>query len=321
MTGVMVAEVTRNGFVECVHHGSVVVLSPTGEELLTAGQPHSPNFGRSANKMMQTVAMLRHGLPASSQQLALATASHSGGPEHLQVVLSLLHAHGLTESDLQNTAFAPLGVQEKADFLRSGDTVRALTGDCSGKHAAMLATCIASLWNTSNYLELGHPLQQAITSTIEELTGQSVFGVGVDGCGAPAHVVTLKGLAASLGQMARADADSHEGRVAHAIRRHPILVGGRGRDVTQFLLAAPGWIGKDGADGTMVLASPNGFAVAVKIDDGAAKPRIPVALAALEAVGVELPPLPAAVRRPPVLGGGVQVGELRPILNGQPRNP
>jgi L-asparaginase II len=314
MTAALLAEVTRNGFVECWHYGSVVVLSPTGDPVLSLGQPHTANFGRSANKMMQAVAMLRKGLQVSSQQLAVATASHSGGPEHLQVVLSLLHAHGLSEADLQNAALAPLGIDEKAAFLRSGDKVRALTGDCSGKHAAMLATCVASSWETSQYLANEHPLQAAITEVIEELTNEPCAGVGTDGCGAPAHRVTLVGLAASLGRMALAAADTHEGQVADAIRSHPVLVGGNGRDVTDFLLAAPGWIGKDGADGTMVLASPDGFAVAVKIDDGAARPRAPVALAALESAGVVIPVLPKAMRRPPVLGGGVQVGDLRPVL-------
>jgi L-asparaginase II len=315
MNSGLLAEVTRNGCVENRHHGSVVVLSPNGGVLLSIGSPNEPNFGRSANKMMQAVAMLRLGVELTDEQVALATASHSGGPEHLRVVTSILDRYGLSESDLGNVAMPPIGDAELVNFVRSGDVASALTMNCSGKHAAMLATCDVQSWDRSGYLEVDHPLQRAMTAAIIELTREPSAGVGIDGCGAPAHLVSLVGLARSLSEMAMDDESTHGGRVASAIRRFPILVGGRGRDVTEFLLAAPGWIGKDGADGGMVLASPDGFTVALKIEDGASVPRIPVAIAALEHAGIALPVLPALMRNPAVFGGGVPVGEVRAVMS------
>ncbi len=308
----VLAEVIRNGLIECEHRGSVVVQSPAGETLVSRGDPARMNYGRSANKMMQAVAMLRLGLNVDQRHLAVVTSSHSGGDEHLAVVLSLLTQYGLDVSDLRNVSAPPLGVSEYASFLRSGRVVSALTMDCSGKHAGMLATCVENGWDRDNYLHVEHPLQQAIAATIDELTREVSAGVGVDGCGAPASLVSLHGLATSLSALAVADSSTFDGRVAAAIRQYPTLVGGRGRDVTEFLLAAPGWIGKDGADGGMVLASPEGFSVAVRIADGAARPRIPVAIAALRAAGVALPELPLTLERPAVFGGGSVVGELRP---------
>lgn len=309
-TDALLATVYRSGFEDCLHYGSVVVLDPAGEVCFSRGQPQLPTFGRSANKMMQAVAMLRLGLTVSSEQLALTTASHSGGRHHLTVVRSILDAAGLSTSHLRNVAAPPIGRQEYEEFLRSHGEPSALTMNCSGKHASMLATCVARSWDLDTYLDPAHPLQTHITAIIAEFTGEAKAGIGKDGCGAPAHRVSLVGLAESLRVMAQADLATPEGRVANAIRRHPVLVGGAGRDITEFLLAAPGWIGKDGADGVMVLATPDGFAVAVKIGDGAERPRVPVALAALEGAGVLLPVLSPAIRRPPVFGGGRQVGEL-----------
>ena len=48
--------------------------------------------------------------------------------------------------------------------------------NCSGKHAAMLATCVLNGWPTGEYLAPGHPLQQAIRRTAEDLAGEQVPG-------------------------------------------------------------------------------------------------------------------------------------------------
>jgi L-asparaginase II len=314
MNDILLAEVTRSGFIECRHYGSVAVIDPSGDIRFTGGSPEQQTFGRSANKMMQAVAMLRNGLRVSSEQLALATASHSGGAAHLSVVQSILREANLSPSALRNTPMPPLGKREYDQFIVDRQEVSALTMNCSGKHAAMLSTCVQCGWELESYLLKGHPLQRLITDTIEEFTGDEVEGVGVDGCGAPAHRVSLLGLARSLTRMTVAAATTPEGRVVEAIRAYPALVGGHGRDITEFLLAAPGWVGKDGADGVMVLASPEGFSVAVKITDGAERPRIPVAVAALEFAGVPVPELPNSIRRPAVFGGGQPVGEVRAAL-------
>jgi L-asparaginase II len=311
ITDALLAEVTRNGFVECRHYGSVVVVDPGGSVCFSIGIPEAQTFGRSANKMMQAVAMLRSGLVVSQKQLALTTASHSGGAEHLAVVESILNEAHLHVTHLKNIAAPPLGRLEYDNFVASGGKASALTMNCSGKHASMLSTCGQCGWDLDSYLDTAHPLQQRVTETIAEFTGETTEGIGVDGCGAPAHRVSLVGLAQSLHRMATSDPTSPEGRVRAAIRDYPTLVGGSGRDVTEFLLAAPGWIGKDGADGVMVLASPDGFAVALRIVDGAERPRIPVALAALGAAGVGLPTLPDAMFRPVILGGGKPVGNIK----------
>ncbi len=40
--------------------------------------------------------------------------------------------------------------------------------NCSGKHAAMLATCVVNGWDTATYLAPDHPLQRHIAATFAE---------------------------------------------------------------------------------------------------------------------------------------------------------
>lgn len=182
--------------------------------------------------------------------------------------------------------------------------------DCSGKHAAMVATCVVNGWSVDDYLSLDHPLQRAIERTMTELTGEQPATVSVDGCGAPLFAVSLRGVATAYARLATAAEGTVDGRVLAAMRRFPELVGGEGRDVTQLMRAVPGLVAKDGAEAVQTLALPDGTGVAIKIADGADRARLPAALAVLESAGVDQAAL-RSVPVPPVLGGGVPVGTLR----------
>jgi L-asparaginase II len=140
---------------------------------------------------------------------------------------------------------------------------------------------------------------------VEELAGENVTETGVDGCGAPIFGLSLTAVARAFARIATA-ADGAEAVVARAIRTQPLLLGGTGRDVTALVRAVPGLVAKDGAEGVYAAALPDGSAVALKVEDGAARARVAVMLAALRALGVE-----ADVPLPEVLGGGVPVGEVR----------
>ncbi len=300
--------------VESTHSGSVVALRPDGSTALALGglaldDEAPPVFPRSANKPLQAVGLLECGWePADDAELALAAASHSGEPQHLEVVRRLLGALG--EDDLGCPAQLPIGEQAAHDLLAAGGGPSRLHMNCSGKHAAMLATCVARGWPTAGYLDPAHPLQVALTGTLERLAGERVLHVAVDGCGAPQHALTLRGLARAFGVLVRAAPGTPERRVADAVRAHPELVGGTGRDVTLLMRGLPGLLAKDGAEGVYAAALPDGSSVALKIDDGAGRPRVPVLVAALRALGATGDVL-ADLATLPVLGGGRVVGEVR----------
>jgi L-asparaginase II len=293
---VIIADVVRSGFVEGRHHGTVIGLRG-GTPLLAVGEPGQAFLPRSAAKPLQAWVMLRCGLELPADLLALACGSHSGEPRHVQGVLRILTGAGLDAQALGNTADRPLGPQANIEHTAAGGVPDRLHANCSGKHAAMLATCVAAGWRVQGYTEAEHPLQRAILAGVEELTGEAVTHVAVDGCGAPAFAVTPSGLA-------RAFAGLNGTRVADAMLAHPLLVGGTGRDVTALLAA--GILAKDGAEGVYALAVGD-VAVVVKIEDGASRARLPVLAEALRVLGV---PWPEGVAEPPVLGGGRAVGQV-----------
>ena len=310
MSAPVLVELVRSGVVESVHAGAVVALRADGTVALALGAVDVPVFPRSSNKPLQAVALLDAGwAPPDEQCVALATASHSGFPQHLEVVRRTLSAAGLSEEALGCPPLLPLGEKAAHALLRAGGEASPLTMNCSGKHAAMLATCVANGWTVEGYLARDHPVQQAMETTLGELAGERVAHVAVDGCGAPQHALTLTGLARAFATLAVGG--GNERRTAEAMRAHPELVGGPGREVTRLMEGIPGLVAKDGAEGVFAAALPDGRAAAVKIADGANRAAVPALVAALRVLGVSAPVL-AELGTAPVLGGGVPVGELRP---------
>ncbi len=305
---VPVAVTSRSGFDESVHSGAVVCLGPSGEVVHAAGDPWVVIYPRSANKPMQAAAMVRVGLRLPPRLLALVCASHDGTPAHIAGVREILDSAGLAESQLANTADLPLEPAARDRVLRDGGSKSAIMQNCSGKHAGMLACCICNDWPTdARYLDPSHPLQQRITAEIEELAGEPVAHIGVDGCGAPAHAFSLVGLARSFAAVARSG-----GEVYAAMTGQPEMVGGDRRDVTVLMRGVPGLMVKDGAEGVFAAALPDGRAVALKIADGAGRARAPVMLAALGRLGVDTSAVAGSLVQH-VLGHGRPVGEVRAL--------
>ena len=312
---VVVAEVVRSGFVEGHHHGSVVALEPDGSVAWSVGDAESQVFPRSCNKPVQALGMLRAGLDLDGELLALACASHSGEAFHLDGVRKVLASAGLDESALQTPPDYPLDEDARDELVRSGGARTSIHMNCSGKHAAMLATCVANGWDTASYLSPEHPLQAAIRDAFEDLTGEAVEMVAVDGCGAPLLSTSLPGLARAFSRLSLAT-EGPERRISEAIRQHPEHVSGSRRDEARLLRAIPGAIGKAGAESVYAVGLPDGRAVALKTDDGSPRVRPVLMAEALRRLGVlGEPGVDAAAVEGTgevvLLGGGRPVGAVR----------
>jgi L-asparaginase II len=305
---VPVAEIVRSGFVEGRHHGSVVALEPDGTVAWSAGDVTSQILPRSTNKPLQAVGMVGVGLDLPPRLLALAAASHSGEEIHLAGVREILGGAGLTEQALGNVPDLPLDPAVRDEWLREGREPSRLVQNCSGKHAAMIATCAARDWQLSGYFEPDHPLQLLIQRRFEQLTGEPAV-VTVDGCGAPLLSASLTGLARAFRTLALAT-EGPERRVADAIRDFPEYVSGSRRDELRLLRAVPGAIGKLGAEAVYAVALPDGRTVALKIDDGGDRARPVVMAEALRRLGVESAEVDE-IGKHTLYGGGVPVGEIR----------
>lgn len=315
----ILVDIVRSGFVEGHHRGSVVAIDPDGSQAWSIGCPERVIYPRSCNKPIQALGMLRQGLDLDGELLALASASHSGERFHLDGVRRILASAGLDESALQTPADFPLDDEARWAALRAGQDKAPITMNCSGKHAAMLATCVVNGWPTETYRERSHPLQLALAETFAELTREPVGSIGVDGCGAPLFSSSLVGLAHAFATVARSPDGSLEGRVRASFVGFPEYASGSRRDEATLLRAVPGAVGKAGAEACYAVALPDGRAVALKIDDGSSRARPVVMAAALRRLRIDL--LPGvdmvdvnATGAVPLWGGGDEVGELRPTF-------
>jgi L-asparaginase II len=307
----VLAEVVRSGFTESWHRGAIAALNDDGTFAFTRGIVNHPVFPGSASKPMQAVAMLRAGLPLEGELLALAAGSHSGEDFHAQGVRDILDMAGLTPDDLQCPAALPADEATVRRLIRDGDDPESpVRFRCSGKHAAMLATCIVNEWPTGTYREPDHPLQVFIRKTIEELSQEPVLAAGVDGCGAPLFAFTLAGVARAFRALVRAAPGSPERMVADAMRAFPEWTSGGTRDERRLMVAMPGLLVKAGAEGVNAFALPDGRAAALKVDDGSARALMPVTVEILRALGAWPPEELAASDAAAVTGGGRHAGEI-----------
>jgi L-asparaginase II len=307
----VLVEVRRSGFLESVHRGSLVVLDADGSVAFAAGAVDRPLLPRSSNKPVQATALLAAGWqPRSAEDLAIGAGSHNGEDGHRELAAAMLSAAGLDPDHLGCPPALPQHEPTKAAWLVEDRKPDRLAMNCSGKHAAMLAACVAAGWPTAGYLDRNHPLQQAIEARLAEAAGEPVTAVVVDGCGAPQHALSLAGLARGVLSLVQAPEGTRDRSVADAMRAHPWLVAGTGREDTDLMTAIPGLLVKGGADGVHVAALPGRGAVALKLDDGGDRGRTPALTAGLRRLGVADEVL-APWAMTPLPGGDGVVGDVR----------
>ncbi|NUP74290.1 MAG: asparaginase [Sinomonas sp.] len=317
---VELAVIERSGFVESRHVGSAVVLAGDGTVVTTLGDIRTPVFARSTLKPFQALASMRSGVPLRGAQVALACASHVGSLDHMDVVEGMLKAAGVRETDLQCPADWPQDDEARAWLVRSEKGKSRLADNCSGKHAAFLWACSVNGWDRHSYLEPNHPLQQRVRQTVEEYTDEPIAHLGVDWCGAPVAAISLTGLARAYSRLAQSPGggreqlgDARAATIATSMLDYPWAVQGRTRENT-LVMQELGLLAKGGAEGVLVLATPQGAAVAVKVLDGNPRAATLVGLTMLAAAdAVDIPDVARVLESvvEPILGGGRPVGRIR----------
>ena len=301
--GEVLLEVVRNEMVESIHAGHLLILDSSGEKIFSLGDTEQLIYPRSAVKSLQASAMVRARLKVTDKQLALACASHAGSPEHLAVAQEMLASVGLDESALRNTPDKPLDSSERAAWGNKAPT--SLAANCSGKHAAMVATSAVNSWDLATYKNLDHPLQRAIRNEFELLSGEKITKVGVDGCGAPLFAMSLHALATAIHRLTISDDEVHQS-VLRACRTNPVMVSGIGRLPTLLMQKSPGLFVKDGAEGVMIISIPKGEVIVWKMSDGSQRGAGALAAATLSHLGITVD-----IERENVMGDGEVVGEIR----------
>jgi L-asparaginase II len=279
-------------------------------------------YARSSAKPFQAIPLVLSGaadaLGLADEELAVACASHNAEEPHLDAVSSILKKAHLSEEDLQNGAHPPLYAPAAAELARSGERPLAIHGNCSGKHAGMLALCVHEGWETESYRAPDHPLQRWILEIVARFCGLKPDEIlpGGDGCGVPAFGMPLKNLATGFARLATgeklpADLSEAAGRIRRVMREHPYMVAGTGR-LDTAVMRGTDLVSKSGAEAVFCAGSSEGWGLALKISDGASRAVRPTALAALARRGVKVPDEPES--RPVRDLRGEAVGRILPLL-------
>ena len=177
----------RNGIAESRHRVHAVVCDSRGRVLMRAGDPQHLSFIRSAQKPFQATVFVSSGAAdqggCGDRGLAIACASHAGTANHAREAFRLLWSAELEPELLQcpvpSSASSPL------------------EHNCSGKHAAFLASCRRLGWSAESYLQPDHPLQQQVLQRTAELLGLPAAELvqARDDCGAPTVQLQLAQMA------------------------------------------------------------------------------------------------------------------------------
>jgi L-asparaginase II len=313
--------VRRGPLVESVHRGRLVFCDPTGAVLDAVGDPDAYVYARSSAKPFQALPLILSGAAVtfglSERELAVACSSHNGEEPHLAAVRSMLDKAGLTEADLQSGAHPPMYGPAADELARSGEDPGPIHGNCSGKHAGMLAVCAHEGLDTGGYRNPDHPLQRCVLDLVAEVCGlrrDEVLLAG-DDCGVPAFALPLRGLATGFARLATGKGLSDEAagaakRLLGAMRAHPFMVAGTGR-LDTGVMQGTAIVCKSGAEAVFAAASPEGWGLALKVSDGGGRAVRPAAIAALGRRGVEEVAEGSFAKHD--LHGGV-VGEIGPLL-------
>lgn len=284
MSDPVLVEVLRGDIVESMHRGAIAVVDGDGRSVVAIGDVDRPVFPRSAVKAIQALPLVESGAADAygfgDRELALACASHSGEPLHVELARSMLARAGLDETALECGAHWPSSQDALVGLARSGKTPSALHNNCSGKHSGFLCTCVHSGIGHLGYVGAGHPFQERVRSTMQKVTGAAhgPENRGTDGCSIPTYAVPLRNLALGFARMTTGNG-LDKGRAGAAKRlmsacmAEPFYVAGTGRACTRLMEAGRGRIFvKTGAEGVFCAAMEElGLGIAVKCDDGAGR--------------------------------------------------
>ena len=268
MSAPITVQVRRGEVVESTHVVHAVAVRD-GAVVAEAGEPGRVAYLRSSAKPLQALPLVRARDDLTTEEIAIASASHLASPEQLAAVRSLL-------------AKAPA----EEDELECGPEPTPLQHNCSGKHAGMLALCRAHGWASGGYRLATHPVQHACLAEVSSAADVAAeeIPIAVDGCGVATFALPLERMALAFSRF-----ESLEGgdRVAAAMRAHPDLIRGPMAADTLLMRELEGWTAKGGAEGLMCAAGPAGLGIALKVEDGSMRAMRPALAVFLRRLGLE----------------------------------
>tara|TARA_B100000401_G_scaffold437096_1_gene381927 strand:- start:1000 stop:1965 length:966 start_codon:yes stop_codon:yes gene_type:complete len=263
------ATLMRGPHVESIHKIHAVITDKKGRVLMCSGNPEYKSFVRSALKPFQAIPFISSGAASKisnyNKSIALACGSHSGSKLHTREAFRILWEYDI---DINNLKCPKL-------------ILSPLEHNCSGKHAAFLATCKKLNWPIDSYLKENHPLQKEIFRIISELLEIPEYDMQAerDDCGAPTLYLKLLEMA-KLYSILSSSENAELEQISRAITTNPIMISDNNRFDTEIIKASHGQvISKGGAEGIQCLCKVNeGIGLALKVEDGSRRAKHAVGL-------------------------------------------
>jgi L-asparaginase II len=320
--GSFTVEIVRGGAVESAHLVHAVIADRHGT-LEHWGDPTRPTIARSAIKSIQALPLVASGAAdahgVGPHELALACASHSAEPEHVEAVRSWLQRLGLSEDDLECGPDQPLGHQAREDFYRAERRRQPVLNCCSGKHTGFLTLACHLGYPTAGYIKRASPVQDQVTAAVQAMTGLDLSQApsGIDGCGIPVFALPIERLAFAMARLVDpldvpAELAVAAQRVVAAAQLAFWVSGSNRTEVVVTEAASEPVVIKTGAEGMFMAALPaRGLGIALKVADGASRASQAAIKALLRHLEV-LPPIDG-----PILTtnkAGDVSGETRPVI-------
>jgi L-asparaginase II len=265
--------VRRGDVVEATHVVHAVAVRD-GAVIEQAGDAQRQAYLRSSAKPFQALPLVRARDDLTTEEIAIASASHLASPEQLAAVRSLL-------------AKAPAGEDELECGTAGSEAVPTpVQHNCSGKHAGMLALCRAHGWASGGYRLATHPVQQACLAEIASASDvpDAEIPTAVDGCGVLTFALPLERMALLFSRLEQVEGGA---RVAAAMRAHPDLIRGPVAADSLLMRELEGWTAKGGAEGLMCAVGPDVLGIALKVEDGSMRPMRPALAEFLRRLGLE----------------------------------
>jgi L-asparaginase II len=288
----------RGNIIENRHAVSVAVVNASGKLVAYAGNPGLQAHMRSSAKPFQTQALFLSGAVKhfgfTQKEIALASASHMGTPEHVEVAQGMLTKLGLSFENLACGIHAPADYESRKTLEASGQKPSTIHNNCSGKHSGMLSVALMLKAPLEGYEKLEHPVQQLNLQTIKDLSGIEDIPWGIDGCSVPTFVLPLENAArmfAFLAEPQKAPTTYQEGLEGtfQAIKAFPIMVAGHEELDTVLIQGLSEAVSKGGAEGYEGVAlrdTPYGpLGVVFKVEDGNSVVRGTAVVKVLELLG------------------------------------
>jgi hypothetical protein len=205
-------EATRGPLTESVHPVSAAVVDASGRLLASAGNPELVTWWRSAAKPFQALPLLLDGVADrfgfAGPELALASASHSSEPVHLEAIARFMEKAGVREAELACGPHTPLSPAVAEAVIRDGVVPTPRWSNCSGKHTGMLALARHHGWPREGYNAVGHPVQDRILDEVCRWTGadRDAIRTAPDGCTAACFALPLRNMASAGARLAASTA-------------------------------------------------------------------------------------------------------------------